>query len=595
MLLAVLLLQTAAQGFAVQPYLGLTCRIYGLVKYYHIPAATGQTDWDSLSLKAIPELIQARDNTVYNQKIGQWLQSAGIAAGTDDPLWERRWNTYPVFKNLLADTAVTLRISFDWIDNNDVLSVTNKHLLKDLLLHYQPVAHKNITLSQGVLPEHKEAGNIPRASMKEEHYLLGIFKFWNVIYYFFPYKNIADHSWDDVLEQEAATIESVRSFQQYNNELQHLSSFMNDAHVGIRDMEKKEPTNLGFPLMYGPEVIDGKVYVGRVFKDTADKAIYRIKEGDEIVAIKGQPVDSLWQAFDYYNAISNKYGKAKDFRQALWELMMDSIATDFKIRSGDSMSEVRMPAYTWERYSPVVRATTGKQDYSKAYKIINDSIGYLNVPWLQYFKFGRNWNKVKNKPYLILDCRGYGSVALFKLILRLNNTPHPVAKFDYPLTGYPGWYRTSEAEDYYAGIGPDLLQKLLLTRNPSVRKSLYLANAKVYKGKVVVLIDASALSFGETQIMAIRAYRPDATFIGSPTMGANGNVTFLYLPGNIQARYSGIDFRYADGTAIQRTGIQPDIFYEPSAAERRDNTRRNKDLLLEKALEYLRSGSASVN
>ena len=109
---------------------------------------------------------------------------------------------------------------------------------------------------------------------------------------------------------------------------------------------------------------------------------------------------------------------------------------------------------------------------------------------------------------------------------------------------------------------------------------------KPYKGKVVVLIDESAVSFGETVIMLIKAYAKDATLIGRPTMGANGNVTTLKLPLGAELYYTGIDFRFADGTELQRQGIQPTI-YVPKTIEATIN---NKDEILEAALKHIKDG-----
>ena len=43
-------------------------------------------------------------------------------------------------------------------------------------------------------------------------------------------------------------------------------------------------------------------------------------------------------------------------------------------------------------------------------------------------------------------------------------------------------------------------------------------------------------------------------FIGSPTAGANGDVTTVQLPGNAQMSFSGHAVRHADGRRLQRAG-----------------------------------------
>jgi len=106
---------------------------------------------------------------------------------------------------------------------------------------------------------------------------------------------------------------------------------------------------------------------------------------------------------------------------------------------------------------------------------------------------------------------------------------------------------------------------------------------KHYNGKIVVLINESAISYAETLSMMFRIH--GATLIGTPTAGSNGNVTKFNLPGEIQAWYSGLGFYYPDGTQMQRTGIIPDIEVYPTM----DDIMAGRDEALEAAITFLNS------
>jgi len=75
----------------------------------------------------------------------------------------------------------------------------------------------------------------------------------------------------------------------------------------------------------------------------------------------------------------------------------------------------------------------------------------------------------------------------------------------------------------------------------------------------------------------------DVTFIGSPTNGANGDVTNLVLPGDIYVGFSGHDVRHADGRQLQRVGIQRHVKAEPTPK----GISAGRDEVLEAALKYL--------
>ena len=56
------------------------------------------------------------------------------------------------------------------------------------------------------------------------------------------------------------------------------------------------------------------------------------------------------------------------------------------------------------------------------------------------------------------------------------------------------------------------------------------------------------------------------TFIGSPTMGANGDVTSFTIPGNIGITLTGHDVRHADGRQLERVGLEPEVAVTPTIA-----------------------------
>jgi C-terminal processing protease CtpA/Prc len=75
-------------------------------------------------------------------------------------------------------------------------------------------------------------------------------------------------------------------------------------------------------------------------------------------------------------------------------------------------------------------------------------------------------------------------------------------------------------------------------------------------------------------------------FIGSPTTGANGDVTFFNAPGGIRINFSGHDVRWPDGKQLQRAGLTPDIEVRPTIA----GIQAGRDEVLDRAITYLEAG-----
>jgi C-terminal processing protease CtpA/Prc len=97
-----------------------------------------------------------------------------------------------------------------------------------------------------------------------------------------------------------------------------------------------------------------------------------------------------------------------------------------------------------------------------------------------------------------------------------------------------------------------------------------------------MLINEDAISQAEHTCLFFEV-ATDVTFIGTPTMGANGDVTFMILPGNLPVTFTGHNVRHADGRQLQRVGIQPSIKAAPTIR----GVVAGHDEVLDRAVTYL--------
>ena len=101
----------------------------------------------------------------------------------------------------------------------------------------------------------------------------------------------------------------------------------------------------------------------------------------------------------------------------------------------------------------------------------------------------------------------------------------------------------------------------------------------VYRGKTILLVDERTISQAEHTGLFFEAANK-TTIVGSPTMGANGDVTTVALVGGMYATFTGHDVRHADGRQLQRVGLQPDVVVRPTIA----GLRAGRDEVLERAI-----------
>jgi C-terminal processing protease CtpA/Prc len=103
-----------------------------------------------------------------------------------------------------------------------------------------------------------------------------------------------------------------------------------------------------------------------------------------------------------------------------------------------------------------------------------------------------------------------------------------------------------------------------------------------YKRKTVMLIDERTVSQAEHTGLFLRAAN-GTTFVGSPTNGANGDVTSFFVPGDTRVYFSGQGVRHPDGSQLQRIGLVPDVEVRPTIA----GIRAGRDEVLERAVKYV--------
>ena len=178
------------------------------------------------------------------------------------------------------------------------------------------------------------------------------------------------------------------------------------------------------------------------------------------------------------------------------------------------------------------------------------------------------FERLRSATAIIFDMRGYPHGTAWSIAPRLTEH-HDVAAalFNGPLSfapDLPAGERLTSSASYF------FVQKLPAT------------DKWKYKCKTVMLIDERTISQAEhTGLFFEAANKTD--FIGTPSAGANGDVTDFLVPGGILISFSGHDVRHANGGPLQRLGLQPAVTVAPTI----EGIRAGHDEVLEKAIEYL--------
>lgn len=397
-----------------------------------------------------------------------------------------------------------------------------------------------------------------------EYRLLALFRYWNVVNYFFPYKHLIGESWETVLPRYIPKFEANKDAVDYQLTVRELVTEMRDSHGGLRNANaasEKLGTHLP-PVLMGH--IENKSVVTKVLTDKLPSDKLPIRVGDVVLAVDGEPVEKKRDFLARYTAASTPQWLMRGVNARLLLGPKDSVvklkvqgiggeARDVELPRSDSITDPKW-AGLMERSSPVMQ-------------VLPSGYGYVDLDRLQAGEVDKMFDTIKETPAVIFDMRGYPNGTAWSIAPRLTDKGNVVAAlFSRPILEATNLTNTEIAD----------------TASYTFSQRIPDGHGDVYKGKVVVLINEDAISQAEHTCLFFAA-ATDVTFIGTPTAGANGDVTFMVLPGNLAVSFSGHNVRHADGRQLQRVGIQPTIKVAPTIRGLADG----RDEILDAAIKFL--------
>jgi C-terminal processing protease CtpA/Prc len=386
-----------------------------------------------------------------------------------------------------------------------------------------------------------------------EYRLLALCRFWNVMLYFHPYLSLYDHPWDETLTEFIPQFEADRDELEYDITTARLVARTDDTHAFMQTPALQEAIGTS-PTPVDVKLIEGKTIVTKIDDESVRKSS-GLAIGDQILAVDGVPIEARRQWLAELYSASTPQALSWLVSQAVLLGPRDKPA-ELKIR--DAAGQVKEV--------PVTRASSGPpaKDETPIFRVLPDGFGFIDLTRLEPSQVDEAFEVIRSTPAVIFDMRGYPHGVFPLLGARFAEQKTAAALFETPLPQSPLPSDVSR-ERFFQYAEPDTKWK--------------------YHGRVVVLINEDAISQAEHTCLFLEA-TAHAIFVGSPTNGADGDVTQTVLPGNIFVSFSGHDVRHADGRQLQRIGIQPDVKVEPTIK----GIREGRDEVLERAVAYLKTG-----
>ncbi len=379
--------------------------------------------------------------------------------------------------------------------------------------------------------------------------LLGLFKLWNAVKYFYAYPDRIDGDWTTLLEEFIPAIEEAQTEADYAKELQRLLVHTQDGHAFM----------LGRPWHVYPippldiQTIEGEtVVVNQMPVLTGVGSVEMLPPGQVILEVNGVPVEEVLRV--RLETTPGATQAHRDYCSHQW-LLAEIGEDDIDLLIRNELSEQQLVRIC--RDCP----------YSGNAELIDpwwfdQGIAYVDLGRIEIDAYTVIVSDLWESAGILIDMRGYPRAGMITAMADL--------VFSKPTSYLQGRIPIHATPD------PRVLESQTSWPQQPVETEA------VFDGPIVLLTNVVATSAAETLSMLMQD-SGRVVVVGETTSGTNGNVTEVSLPFGVSALFSGMEVRHVDGRPFQGIGIIPDVVVHPTL----QGIREGRDEILEKGIEVL--------
>lgn len=524
--------------------LAATCKVWGFLKYYHPNVADGSKNWDEQLFQILPQIEKVQTIEEFSKVMEKWIVSLGEI------------KAYKAVEPAKKKDYFDKNFDLSWLSNKELFSKSLSKKLK--FIEENRVQNKQFYIQfteddeKGVVEEISNEISYPDFVWTNKNLrILTLFRYWNYVEYFFPYKYQMDQHWDKTLTEMLPKFVTPKSEVDFHLAMKELIVKLDDSH-GFFGTKVLYLDFFGIKFVpFETKIIDDKAIVISLKNDSLAK-LNDIRIGDVITKVDGKAVAEILKEKIKYIEGSNTPTVLRNSNTAVFNGNSKNAEIEY-IRDGKTdLKSINRYVYLDMKIKPVKK---------EKWKVLEDNIGYVNFTSLMHDDIPALIENLKDTKAVIFDNRCYPNGIMSAIAEWINSQSKDFARFTYPDITYPGKFYWSKNFD----IGSE--------------------NPNHYKGKVIVLVDENTQSHAEFTAMSLKT-APDVTIIGSQTAGADGNVCSFQVMKGFYTAFSGIGVFYPNKTETQRIGIVPDIEVKPTIL----GIQQGRDEILERAVLFAKNG-----
>ena len=507
------------------------CKIWGYLKYFHSKVANGDADWDPALTDNMGLVEDAATAESFSTALTNLFYTAGTMTSSGRALPDRT-------------DEMKYNLQLSWLTDNyipaDIKTKLNEVKNKFNLQQNAWVWNQAGLLYFGDDRNYKDNVGMPPRSIR----LLGLFRYWNMINYFYPYKNRLNCNWDDVLTEYIPKMMYVTTMPEYHQTMLELFGKINDTNVSTASVTLHQLYGYYY-LPLSLKFMDGYTVISAV-----GSSVTSISPGSILKKMGGTDMSVLRDSIRKYVIGSNDAVLNKNIDTTIIRVR-NNVPIDLEIEDQTGTRTVSLP--------PLL----SRNDYLAAFpasnvkwkKITKGNLvyGYINTGLITTDNVPDMFTELWNCDALIFDLRNRTISTLQSLIPYLFPEPVIGAHYKIPDVFYPGTFTLTNTRAMGSG---DFTQ--------------------IYEKKIFLLINEGTRGNGELAVMHLEK-NPRAVKIGSITAGAASPATKILMPYKIITSFSSYGVYYPDMTQNPQIWCSPDIEVKPTL----QGIREGKDEILE--------------
>ncbi|MFA5685237.1 MAG: S41 family peptidase [Lysobacteraceae bacterium] len=474
----------------------LAARVWGLVKYHHPRITACQVNWD-IALRQVWPGIEAADPQAADEAIDALLARAGGA------------------QRLPLDAATP-----DWIAAAPLSQALREQL--NWLAAQRPTGQCYVSATPG-LPaqfgsDRGQSTPIPDRPTRA----LAALRFWNAIEYFFPYKEEIGRDWAEVLAEHLPLILDAEPGLPYATQMRRLVAEIRDSHGFFYHPGSIAEQGIGTPPLRMREIEGRNIVVEKLPVESP------VRPGDELLRLDGEDFEARIARLDAVAGWgSNPVWRKQQMRRLALRGTDNPVPVRLRRPDGSEYETTLPRAFGF----PITEPPPPRWQIRQLPQ--GCRIGVIDLVQVYPEDVATMLDELADTDALLIDIRNYPPNPSFTMVEHLFETPRAVSRLGAPDLSRPGHYLPYEVR---------------------LGGSLYSG----YRGRLLLLQDEESMSHAEYSLMLLQAGGRAISF-GSQTAAADGNITWMYLPGDLEVYFTGLSVHYPDGRPTQRIGIVPDV------------------------------------